>query len=149
MFPPSPGDTRGACEIGGTIQIGETKTGKQWVVPLTNELCHLLEVVLSDRKGSPEQLLFPSENGTPLRLSNWRRRILVPAVQEANLEPLTPHDLRHTFAALAVKAGANVKVLQTVMGHTDIRLTLDTYGGLYEDDLNSLADQMQALSLAQ
>jgi integrase len=50
--------------------------------------------------------------------------------------------LRHTYAALAVQAGANVKVLQKAMGHSDIRLTLDTCGGLFGDDLDALADRM-------
>ena len=47
-----------------------------------------------------------------------------------------------TYAALAVQAGANVKVLQKAMGHSDIRLTLDTYGGLFGDDLDALAASM-------
>ena len=42
------------------------------------------------------------------------------------------------------RAGANPKVLQVAMGHSDIRLTLDTYGGLFGDDLDSLADSMNA-----
>jgi hypothetical protein len=48
----------------------------------------------------------------------------------------------HVAAVIAVQAGANVKVLQRAMGHSDIRLTLDTYGGLFGDDLDALADRM-------
>ena len=40
------------------------------------------------------------------------------------------HDLRHTFASLALDAGTNIKVLQSRMGHASIRLTLDTYAHL-------------------
>ncbi len=65
-------------------------------------------------------------------------------MKNAGLAGLTPHGLRHTYAALAVKAGANPKVLQVAMGHSDIRLTLDTYGGLFGDDLDSLAESMNA-----
>jgi integrase len=63
-------------------------------------------------------------------------------VVTCDLGGITPHSLRHTYAALAVQAGANVKVLQKAMGHSDIRLTLDTYGGLFGDDLDALAQRM-------
>lgn len=38
---------------------------------------------------------------------------------------------RHTFAALAIEAGVDVKTLQSMMGHSSIRVTLDIYGHLY------------------
>ena len=55
------------------------------------------------------------------------------------LPHIKPRSLRHFFAALAVQAGANMEVLQKAMGHSDIRLTLDTYGGLFGDNLDALA----------
>lgn len=61
-----------------------------------------------------------------VRISSW----VVDAAADSGLADVTSHCLRHTYAALAVQAGANVKVLQKAMGHSDIRLTLDTYGGL-------------------
>ena len=67
-----------------------------------------------------------------------------PAARAAGLAGLTPYGLRHTYAALAIQAGANVKVIQKAMGHSDIRLTLDTYGGLFPDDLDSLAAELDA-----
>lgn len=44
---------------------------------------------------------------------------------------ITPHDLRHTCASLAISAGANVKVLQRLLGHKTATLTLDRYGHLF------------------
>ena len=61
-----------------------------------------------------------------------------PSAKAAGLVPLTPHCLRHTDAALAVQAGANPKVLQAALGHSDIRLTLQTYGGLFDEDMDAL-----------
>lgn len=49
-------------------------------------------------------------------------------------------DLRHTCASLAISAGANVKVLQTLLGHKTATLTLDRYGHLFPDDLGRIAD---------
>jgi integrase len=50
------------------------------------------------------------------------------------------HDLRHTRASLAISAGANVKVVQKLLGHKTAVLTLDRYGHLFPDDLDSVAD---------
>jgi integrase len=53
---------------------------------------------------------------------------------------ISPHDLRHSCASLAISAGANVKVLQTLLGHKTATLTLDRYGHLFPDDLDRIAD---------
>jgi integrase len=49
------------------------------------------------------------------------------------------HDLRHTCASFAISAGANVKVLQKLLGHKTAVLTLDRYGHLFPDDLDAVA----------
>ena len=59
---------------------------------------------------------------------------------------LRPHDLRHTAASLAIQAGANVKVVQQMLGHASAAMTLDVYAGLFEDDLDSVADRLDALA---
>lgn len=60
-------------------------------------------------------------------------------LRTAEIERLTPHDLRHTAASLAVSAGANVKVLQGILGHKSAAMTLDTYADLFDDDLDNVA----------
>lgn len=52
---------------------------------------------------------------------------------------MTPHDLRHTAASLAVSAGANVKAVQRMLGHASAAMTLDTYADLFDDDLDAVA----------
>jgi integrase len=49
------------------------------------------------------------------------------------------HDLRHTCASLAISAGANVKVVQRLLGHKTAVLTLDRYSHLFPDDLDAVA----------
>jgi len=55
---------------------------------------------------------------------------------------VTPHDLRHTAASLAVQAGANVKAVQRMLGHASAAMTLDVYTGLFGDDLDAVADRL-------
>ncbi len=62
------------------------------------------------------------------------------AAEAVGIGGLTPHELRHTCASLAIAAGANVKVLQTLLGHKTATLTLDRYGHLFPDDLDRIAD---------
>ena len=52
---------------------------------------------------------------------------------------ITPHDLRHTAASLAVSAGANVKAVQRMLGHAKASMTLDVYADLFDDDLDVVA----------
>jgi len=62
---------------------------------------------------------------------------------------LTPHDLRHTAASLAVSAGANVKALQRMLGHASAAMTLDRYADLFDDDLDSVASALHAARLTE
>ena len=77
-----------------------------------------------------------------LHLRNWRREVFDPAARTAGLDGLTPHELRHTAASLAVSAGANVKAVQRLLGHASAAMTLDVYSGLFEDHLDALADRL-------
>ena len=52
---------------------------------------------------------------------------------------VTPHDLRHTAAGLAVQAGVHVKVVQRMLGHASAAMTLDVYADLFDDDLDAVA----------
>ncbi len=84
---------------------------------------------------SPSQLglVFPSPARRILNDDNFRHRIFAPAVRRSRLGRVRFHDLRHTYAALMVAAGAHPKYLQAQMGHSSIRVTLDLYGHLYPD----------------
>ena len=89
-------------------------------------------------------LVFTSSTGQPLRSPNFLRRVWKPAVADVGLGDLVPHDLRHTAASLAISAGASVKAVQRMLGHSSAQITLDRYAHLFEDDLDSLAESMDA-----
>jgi len=67
-----------------------------------------------------------------MKVANFRRRILLTAVESSICGPCTFHDLRHTHAALLIAQGEHPKLIQTRFGHSSIRVTLDTYGHLFE-----------------
>ncbi len=60
-------------------------------------------------------------------------RKFIPTLKEAGLKKIRFHDLRHTYASIQIDLGANPKYIQSQMGHSSIRITLDTYGHLMKD----------------
>lgn len=66
----------------------------------------------------------------------------------ADFDALTLHDLRHTAASLAISAGASVKAVQRLLGHESAVLTMNTYAGLFDSDLETLAAAMDSAHAA-
>ncbi len=89
------------------------------------------ELVLHLKQYAGPELVFPAPEGGPLRLAAWRRRFWAPAVRSAGLQPLRPHDLRHTAVALWIDQGANPKHVAALAGHQSVSFTLDRYGHLF------------------
>lgn len=56
----------------------------------------------------------------------------------------TFHNLRHTAVSLAIRAGANIKVVQRIAGHKSATMTLDVYGDLFADDLADSAKRLDS-----
>ncbi len=78
-------------------------------------------------------LVFPNEAGKPLSPINVVRRKFEPALKKSGAERIRYHDLRHTYASIQIDLGENPKYIQHQMGHSSIKITLDTYGHLMKD----------------
>jgi integrase len=105
-----------------------------------------------------EALLSTSPGGGPLRYTNWLRRSWYPATIAAGLGRLLEdevsgrrhyaglgfHDLRRASATSLVAPGVDVKTAQTVLGHSDARLTLDHYAQVVSEQQRAAADAMGA-----
>ena len=79
--------------------------------------------------------LFTSPRGKELAYQNFRSRVWVPAIKKANLEGVRIHDLRKTAATNLVQAGIDIKTITEVLGHEDIRTTLQHYAKTSNDGL--------------
>lgn len=128
-----------------TQRLGPPKSGKPRTVAIPK---FLVKPLREQIKGQPETAyVFRAAKGGHVNDHNWRRRVWRKAVELAGLqdvEGLTPHSLRHSYAAIAIKAGADVKILQRQMGHTSASLTLDVYGFLFPERLGQVADAVDA-----
>ncbi|WP_234337166.1 tyrosine-type recombinase/integrase [Kitasatospora phosalacinea] len=113
-------------------------------VPIPAFLAKELEIFIGS-KGA-ENFLFTAPRGGILLNPNFTRRYFKAALVTAGLDKMgvTPHKLRHTAASLAIASGADVKVVQTMLGHKTATLTLDTYGHLWPDRLDEVSDRLDA-----
>jgi len=91
--------------------------------------------------------VFTRKDGKPINPSyaTTRFRILT---TRAGLPPVRLHDLRHGAASLAHEAGADLKTLQDLLGHSSIVVTADTYTSVLPDSQRRCADATAALVLA-
>jgi integrase len=128
-----------ATEVSGRLEWGSPKTHEERAVILPRFVIERL-----GPPGQPDALVFSAPRGGPLRNSNFRRAVWDPAVRASGMPAdLVPHDLRDTAASLMIASGASIKAVQRALGHASAAMTLDTYGGLFEDDLEDLADRME------
>lgn len=141
-------------------QIAEPKGhGRRWV-SLPRSVTAELAAHIDGR--APGDLVWTMPHGGHLKHRNWVGHVERPAegdrprregrgwfkraVQAAGLPPeLRPHDLRHTAVALAIAAGAHPSAIQRRMGHSSIRVTLDTYGHLFPEMDSELAGRLDGM----
>jgi len=120
--------------VGFVIVVG--KGGKERVAPLHDRALAALKSYLGVRDALlPKQpsardraarWMFPSATSADGRLSRQRiNQILEACALRANLDPatVTPHVLRHAFATHLVENGADLRTVQTLLGHADIATT--------------------------
>ena len=126
-----------AVQVGTKHVIGSTKSDKVRSVPVP---AFVLEAVAKQCEGrGRDDLVFPGRDGKHMRRPVSHTGWFHLAVDRAGIERVTPHDLRHTAASLAVSAGVNVKALQRMLGHASAAMTLDTYSDLFDEDLDAVA----------
>jgi integrase len=128
----------------GRLVATKTSAGRRRV-RLSDEAQRVLREQLLARAPSELGLVFPTPGGVVWRKDNFMARVFRPAVSRAGLAPLRFHDLRHTYAALMVAAGAHPKLLQAQLGHTSISVTLNTYGHLFPDAFADVGDALDRL----
>lgn len=135
---------RSVTEANG-LDWGTPKDHERRSVPFPKALADELAALMVGKRR--DDLVFTDSRGSVLRNSNYRSRTFRPAVAacqvvDSGFPTITPHDLRHTAASLAVQAGANVKALQRMLGHAKASMTLDVYADLFDDDLDGVAEAL-------
>ena len=108
------------------------KGNKERLVPLGEEAMDWLSRYLGEArpnffKRDPDATLFPSNRGSALTRQTFWYAIKRYSVRAGISKSLSPHMLRHAFATHLLNHGADLRVVQMLLGHSDI----STYPDLY------------------
>ncbi|OBF37660.1 hypothetical protein A5724_10800 [Mycobacterium sp. ACS1612] len=113
-------------------------------IPIPERVIPILKTRLAGRRPGKRAITTPL--GALLGLENWKRSVKWrQAIVEIGRPTLRVHDLRHTSASLARRAGADLRLLQKAMGHASITVTMHIYADLYDDELDDVASALDAL----
>jgi integrase len=126
--------------VRGRQTWGTPKGHERREVPIPRFLVDELTAHVAGRE--PDELVFTGARGGALRAQVFQRAVLTDSAAALGLGGLHPHALRHTAASLAIASGANVKVVQQMLGHKSATMTLDLYGHLFPDQLDEVADAL-------
>jgi integrase len=115
--------------------ISKPKNGKTRRVDMSQHLADTLKRSrheckkkgLKMGKGGLPQYLFMNSAGGMIDTHNWRRRVFKKALEKAELRAIRIHDLRHTYATIRINAGHNINDVSGQLGHSSLKMTLDTY----------------------
>jgi integrase len=136
---------RSITQVGGKLVEGNPKSdaGRR-SVPIPERVVPALKARLDNRpRGAPA---ITSPRGSRLGLENWKRSVnWKAAITKIGRDKMRVHDLRHTYASLSRRAGADLRLLQKAMGHASITVTAHTYADLFDDELDNIAAALDSL----
>jgi integrase len=137
--------TRNAVMVSDRVIVGGLKGHKNRTVAVPRFVIDALSDAAAGK--SRDELLWSTAAGTPMGPpcagTSWLGYAVRRCQQSDPTFPtITAHALRHTAASLAISAGANVKVVQRMLGHASAAMTLDVYTDLFESDLDAVAENV-------
>lgn len=133
--------------------IGKPKSGKSRKVDMSRNLCEALRDLQHQRKKltlkkgwkQMPEWVFINKAGNMLNKTNWRDRVFYPALKEAGIRKIRPHDLRYTDASLLISAGESLAYVRDQLGHHSIKVTVDIYGHLTPDGNKEAVDRLDEI----
>ena len=126
-------------QLGVDHAVGQTKSRHHRSVPVPQFVLDELSVQCAGKASG--DLVFAGPRGylpRPKSDGGW----FAGAVKRAKVQTITPHDLRHSCASIAISSGVNVLALSRMLGPTSAKVTLDTYADLFDTDLDAVASAL-------
>lgn len=131
-------------EIDGVIHEGTPKTEKsRRTLTMPKVVADQLKSYQLE-KDETEGLIFTTRSGRPISQRNITRNFHQ-TLEKAELPQMRFHDLRHTAATLLLKENIHPKIVQNLLGHSSISLTMDTYSHIIQGINNEAAEKMNTL----
>ncbi|HME15612.1 MAG TPA: site-specific integrase [Mycobacterium sp.] len=114
-----------AVQLGVDHAVGRTKSRTERSVPVPQFVLDQLAVQCEGR--SLDDLVFGDDGTTYLPRPKSDGGWFAGAMKRAKVQRISPHDLRHSCASIAISSGVNVLALSRMLGHKSAKVTLDTY----------------------
>lgn len=111
---------------------------------LSHRIAQKEEAKIAGSKFLDKDFVFSTRTGEPLDPNNFYRSVKR-VCRKAGLPERGPHVLRHTFATLLLEDGIPIHVVSRILGHTNIRITVDIYGHLSDDGQEAAMNRIQGL----
>lgn len=132
--------------------VGTPKSGESRTVPLSPHVYALLQSLKAEQQARfmaripPTAYIFsrvenPMRPIYPTEPTRWTQKF----IKRHNLPNVSPHDLRHTAATLAIESGASLKAVQLLLGHQDSTTTMDFYAGITEQAQRRTVEGIESL----
>ncbi|RJE76546.1 site-specific tyrosine recombinase XerD [Pseudoalteromonas sp. MSK9-3] len=126
------------------VVLVKGKGGKERLVPMGEEALHWIEQFLKVGRSQlikhATDFVFPSKRGVGMTRQTFWHRIKHYAILANVTSPLSPHTLRHAFATHLLNHGADLRVVQMMLGHSDLSTT-QIYTHVASERLKSLHQQ--------
>ena len=114
--------------VGWEYTTPKSKAGYR-IIPMTEECVRILKNQKEKRtiiNIEYSDNVFTTEKGKPIVNSNIEKR-MKEICKKINIPPYTMHSLRHTMCTRAFEAAANPRVMQEIMGHSNLKTTMEIY----------------------
>lgn len=133
---------KGAGRFKGEVRVTPPKTANSVrIICLPRETVELL--VQEHEKHLSNPYLFPSPVTDRMYVPDCVGRLHKPLQRKAGItENVRFHDLRHTFATLAIQSGVDAKTVSSILGHYSAGFTLDTYTHVTGEMQKEAADRV-------
>ncbi|MFF8817319.1 tyrosine-type recombinase/integrase [Leucobacter sp. NPDC015123] len=134
----------------GKRKLGPPKTWERRWIPLPEFLIDELKKLCAGR--DPESFVFTSKEAAHIQDRNWYNRVWMVVRKDTPAAGMSAHDMRHVSATLSIAAGADVKLVQQMLGHKDANETLNTYAHLWPSKVGeviSLVEVRRAKAMAE
>lgn len=126
----------------GRRKLGTPKTWQRRWVPLPRFLVADLESLCDGR--ADDEFVFQTARGEAINDRNWYNRLWVSVRSDTAASGMSVHDLRHVAATLSIAAGADVKLVQQMLGHQDANETLNMYSHLWPSKVGEVVSLVEA-----